>query len=154
MWITTCVQILPSQSDIFSFFFLHTFTVEEFIRQPGKAHRLQQSGIKGFSSATGFPFFHLKAVTKVVFTQQRGVKPGCPRFPPVCAKAPNTGSCSATWTTTCHSKWLQRKEAFQEKNRGKKKRNTGGWKAKRFGADYPPALLCTAVLANICKRED
>lgn len=67
------------------------------------------------------PLFPPEGCYKSGFTQQHGVKPGCPRSPPVCAKAPNTGSCSATWTTTCHSKWLQRKEAFQEKNRKKKK---------------------------------
>lgn len=35
-------------------------------------------------------FFHLKAVTKSGFTQQRGVKLGRPRFPPSVCKSPQT----------------------------------------------------------------
>lgn len=65
-------------------------------------------------------------------------------------KGLNTGSCSATWTKTCHCKWLQPKEAFQEKQR--KERVKGPIGLALSWAYDPKVLLSRTGFVSMCKK--
>lgn len=99
--------------------------VEEFIRQPGKAHRLQQTGIKGFSSATGFPFFHLKAVTKVVLHNSTESNRAAPAFPQCVQKPQTQGAAQPLEPQHVILSGFRERKLPRERTGGKKS-NTGG----------------------------
>lgn len=113
----------------FFFFFAHVHGGGVHLPAREGPQAAAESGIKGFSSATGFPppFFHLKAVTKSGFTQQRGVKPGRPRFPPSVCKSPQTqGAAQPLEPQHVILSGFRERKLSRKRSGKKKKRNTGG----------------------------